>query len=102
MKTISFKALSQFFLVFGLIFTSQFTLAQPKVEHELVTEQVIIHLNESNLEQLLTLKGVGQKKAEAIIAYREKMGSFKSIEDLVNVKGIGEKVLLDNKSRLKI
>jgi competence protein ComEA len=50
----------------------------------------------------MTLKGIGQKKAQAILIYREKMGDFKSIDDLMNVKGIGEKVLTDNKDRLKI
>lgn len=40
-----------------------------------------------------TLKGVGLKKAEAIVAYRDEHGPFKSVDDLVNVKGIGEKSL---------
>jgi len=61
-----------------------------------------IHLNKSTLDELLTLKGVGQKKAEAILAYRELIGGFKNIEELMNVKGIGNKIIADNKSRLKI
>ncbi|MBK9664640.1 MAG: helix-hairpin-helix domain-containing protein [Gammaproteobacteria bacterium] len=39
------------------------------------------------------LQGVGLKKAEAIVAYRNEHGPFKSVDDLVNVKGIGEKSL---------
>ena len=39
------------------------------------------------------LKGVGLKKAEAIVAYRNEHGPFKSVDELVNVKGIGEKSL---------
>ena len=102
MKTISLKALSRLLIAVCLTFTSQFALAEVKAEQELVMQQEVIHINESNLDQLITLKGIGHKKAEAILAYREKMGGFKSIEELVNVKGIGEKVLTDNKSRLSI
>ncbi|HVH34007.1 ComEA family DNA-binding protein [Tahibacter sp. UC22_41] len=43
------------------------------------------------------LKGVGQTKAEAIVAYREKNGSFKSADDLVKVKGIGDKTVAANR-----
>jgi len=39
------------------------------------------------------LQGVGLKKAEAIVAYRNEHGPFKSVDDMVNVKGIGEKSL---------
>jgi len=40
-----------------------------------------------------SLRGVGESKAEAIVAYREANGAFKSADDLVKVKGIGEKTL---------
>jgi len=43
------------------------------------------------------LKGVGQTKAEAIVAYREKNGAFKSVDDLVKVKGIGDKTVAANR-----
>lgn len=39
------------------------------------------------------LSGIGQKKAEAIVKYREEKGAFKSAEDLTNVAGIGEKTV---------
>ena len=44
------------------------------------------------------LSGIGQKKAEAIVKYREEKGSFKSADDLVNVAGIGEKTIEKNKN----
>ncbi|MGL5212420.1 MAG: ComEA family DNA-binding protein [Acinetobacter junii] len=59
-----------------------------------------ISLNQANLEQLQTLNGVGQKKAQAIIEYRQKKGGFKTIDELMNVKGIGPKLLEKNKAKL--
>ena len=50
-----------------------------------------INLNLATKEELMTLNGVGEKKAEKIIDYREENGSFQKIEDLKNVNGFGEK-----------
>lgn len=52
-----------------------------------------VSLNRATLEQLQTLPGVGKSKATAIIKYRTEVGSFKSIDELVNVSGIGAKTL---------
>ena len=59
-----------------------------------------ISLNQANLQQLQTLNGVGEKKAQAIVEYRQKNGGFKTVDELVNVKGIGPKLLEKNKARL--
>ena len=48
------------------------------------------------------IKGVGLKKAAAIVAYREANGPFKKIEDLVKVKGIGVKLLEKNRVNIQI
>lgn len=53
-----------------------------------------INLNAATIDQLETLPGIGRKTAERIIEYRTKSGGFKRIEDLMNVKGIGEKSFL--------
>ncbi len=47
------------------------------------------------------LQGVGMAKAEAIIAYREKNGPFKTADDLVKVKGLGKKLVDQNKTNLR-
>ncbi len=48
------------------------------------------------------MDGVGQAKAEAIVAYRETHGHFKRIEDLAMVKGIGKKTVEKNRARLTV
>lgn len=53
-----------------------------------------INLNVATLDQLETLPGIGRKTAERIIEFRTKNGGFKRIEELMNVKGIGEKSFL--------
>jgi competence protein ComEA len=47
------------------------------------------------------LQGVGMAKAEAIVSYREKNGPFRSADDLAKVKGIGKKLVEQNKGNLK-
>jgi competence protein ComEA len=47
------------------------------------------------------LQGVGKAKAEAIVSYREKNGPYKSADDLAKVKGLGKKLIEQNKSNLK-
>ena len=48
------------------------------------------------------LSGVGQARAAAIVAYREKNGAFKSVNDLLKVKGIGQKVLEQNRANIRL
>jgi competence protein ComEA len=53
-----------------------------------------VNLNTATAAQLETLPGIGPRAAERILEYRQKNGSFKKIEELMNVKGIGEKSFL--------
>ena len=61
-----------------------------------------ININTANLSQLQQLNGIGEKKAQQIIAYRQKNGQFKSVEDLMQVSGIGEKTFAALKDQLEV
>jgi competence protein ComEA len=61
-----------------------------------------VNLNTASAADLQKLNGIGEKKAEQIIAYREQKGSFKKIEDLMQVSGIGEKTFASLKDQLAV
>jgi competence protein ComEA len=61
-----------------------------------------VNLNTATLEELMTLDGIGQKVAERILNFREKNGPFQKPEDLMMVKGVGEKIFEANKDKIVI
>jgi len=52
-----------------------------------------LDINTASAEEFVEVKGIGEKKAERIIACRDEHGNFSSIDELKNVKGIGEKIV---------
>ncbi len=65
-------------------------------------DSYIININTATKSELENLEGIGDKKAQAIIDYREANGSFQSIEDIMNVTGIGEKIFLNIKDKITV
>lgn len=65
-------------------------------------ENSTININTASKETLMTLNGIGESKAQAIIDYREEIGGFKSIDDITNISGIGEKTLEKIKDKISI
>lgn len=62
-----------------------------------------VNINSASAEQLaLALSGIGSAKAAEIVAYRAEHGAFSSVEELLNIKGIGRKTLERNRYRLVV
>lgn len=61
-----------------------------------------VAINHATAEEIQTLNGIGPKKAETIIVYREENGPFHTIEDLLNVSGIGEKTLENIRDQITV
>lgn len=60
-----------------------------------------VNINTASKDELMSLEGIGESKANAIIEYR-KSNKFKSIDEIKNVKGIGDKIFEDIKSQISI
>lgn len=85
MKTLNAFLLFVLFSISGALFAAQ------------------VNVNTADAETLSSeLSGIGQSKAEAIVAYREQHGPYMKIEDLTNVKGIGVGTIDRNKTRLTV
>lgn len=61
-----------------------------------------INLNTATAAQLETLNGIGAAKAEAIVEYRKEHGAFKSVDELAQVKGIGQKTVDKNRDQMTV
>ena len=62
-----------------------------------------ININNASAEQIAsTMTGIGGSKAKAIVDYRSSHGKFKSVQDLVNVDGIGSKTVEKNKDKITL
>ena len=61
-----------------------------------------VNINTASQSELETLPGVGPAKAKAIVEYRKQHGNFKSVEELKNVKGIGESIFAKMKNEATV
>lgn len=74
----------------------------PKEKISSSDESSTININTASKETLMTLNGIGESKAQAIIDYREEIGGFKSVDEITNISGIGEKTLEKIKDKISI
>lgn len=87
-------------LIFAGVLSAALLMASPLTASALQTPAPataragVVDLNAATIADLESLPGVGRRTAERIIEYRQKSGGFKKIEELMNVKGIGEKSFL--------
>jgi competence protein ComEA len=66
------------------------------------TAGTVVNINTAPATELQTLPGIGAKTAARIVEYRQKNGPFKKIEELMNVRGVGEKNFLKLKSQVTV
>lgn len=59
-----------------------------------------VNLNTASINELTALKGIGEKKAQAIVDFREKQGKFTTVEQLADVSGIGPATLEANRDMI--
>ena len=69
---------------------------------QVATAAAPVNLNTATVSEIATLPGVGPKAAARIVEYRQKNGGFKKIEELMNVKGVGEKSFLKLKPLITV
>lgn len=92
-------------LLLSLMVIGGLPLAQAANADETTPSAVVettVSLNSAGVEELQTLNGVGPQTAAAIIAWREQEGPFKAVDQLMVVKGIGEKTLSKIRDRLSL
>ncbi|WP_429022355.1 ComEA family DNA-binding protein [Aeromonas allosaccharophila] len=74
--------------------------AAPKQTTTVAKEGGKLNINTATLAELTSLKGIGDKKAQAIVDYREKQGKFTSVDQLADVNGIGPATLEANRDMI--
>lgn len=66
------------------------------------TQTALVNLNQASLTELMTLPGVGQSKAQAILDYRDTNGSFRQIEDIMQISGIKDGIFQKIKDKITV
>ena len=102
MNKLTHCALLAFLLTLSVITVTP-SHAQPAVDDNIAIQSTQININTASAEQLAAaISGIGLKKANAIVAYRQQHGPFKKLEELANIKGIGEKTIAKNRDKMRV
>lgn len=111
LKSNHYKTIVKVGLVWVLLFNTAYAkkcFSDPKLAYEFLvakqaqTKNAVININTATPAELMNLQGVGVKTAEAIVEYRQGVGRFSSIDELLKVKGIGQATLAKNRHRLTV
>ncbi|KOO08564.1 ComEA family DNA-binding protein [Vibrio hepatarius] len=96
--------MKKWLLVMVLMAASPFGLAESgEQDPKYQGIEITVNVNQASAQELADLLvGIGTKKAEAIVEYRNQHGKFENVDALVNVKGIGEALLERNRDRIKL
>lgn len=91
-------------MLVALLWTWQGVQAQPPQSPPAAAESTLqVNINQADAETIAdVLVGVGLTRAQAIVEYREQHGPFQSVDDLIEVKGIGEATLRSNRDRIRL
>lgn len=89
-------------LMTGIIMSTAVTAGNKTFETSNKVVDIAININTATVKELSSLSGIGKKKAEAIIAYRNNNGNFSDINDLRKVEGIGRKTLEKIKDKIAV
>ncbi len=103
----TFHALCIALALGGAVYTTGLAAAESPSETQATQvstpQQEQVSINEASAEQLAAgMNGIGLKKAQAIVSYREQYGPFTAIEQLKEVPGIGNALIERNSARLKL
>lgn len=80
-------------VLFVLLTTVAVFILSVQANQSTIPPRSTVDINQATVQKLSRLKGIGEKKAKAIVHYRQLHGDFKSVDELTKVKGIGQKIL---------
>lgn len=86
-------------LLSSLIILFSVFITTPSIANE---QQPALNINNASIEQLEKMKGIGTRKAQAIVEYRLQHGNFGQVDDITKVKGIGSTFLEKNRAWLSV
>lgn len=94
--------LSLVLLVSSALLSPISVLADDTATKQSATTSAVVNINTAQVEELTMLQGIGEVKAEAIVAWRDKHGPFEDAEQLLEVSGVGEATFDDISEQIEL